>query len=100
MLAQNHNDLLLSERVTLHCPSLQQGRTLILRGGKTQWQVTQPKRSANLYELRRAGKIPFTLMRLFRYVSVPYRFGGACWCKGNKHVLWSPLKPVRKRRET
>jgi hypothetical protein len=24
--------------------SLQQGRTLILRGGKTQWQVTVPQR--------------------------------------------------------
>jgi hypothetical protein len=40
VLAQNRNDLLLSKPDTLHRPSLQQGRTLILRGGKTQWQVT------------------------------------------------------------
>src|SRR6266702_8165582 len=40
VLAQNPNDLLFREPATLHRPSLQQGRTLILRGGKTQWQVT------------------------------------------------------------
>jgi hypothetical protein len=34
VLAQNRNDLLFSELDTLHRPSLQQGRTLILRGGK------------------------------------------------------------------
>src|SRR5205823_14469713 len=39
VLAQNRNDLLFREPATLHRPSLQQGRTLILRGGKTQWQV-------------------------------------------------------------
>ena len=39
VLAQNPNDLLFREPATLHRPSLQQGRTLILRGGKTQWQV-------------------------------------------------------------
>src|SRR5262249_47762904 len=37
--AQNRNDLLFRKPATLHRPSLQQGRTLILRGGKTQWQV-------------------------------------------------------------
>jgi len=40
VLAQNPNDLLFREPATLHRPSLQQGRTLILRGGKIQWQVT------------------------------------------------------------
>jgi hypothetical protein len=39
VLAQNRNDVLFREPATLHRPSLQQGRTLILRGGKTQWQV-------------------------------------------------------------
>ncbi len=40
VLAQNPNDLLFREPATLHRPSLQQGRTLILRGGKIQWQVS------------------------------------------------------------
>src|SRR5262249_22378679 len=39
VLAQNRNDLLFRKPATLHRPSLQQGRTLILRRGKTQWQV-------------------------------------------------------------
>ena len=40
VLAQDRNDLLFREPATLHRPSLRQGRTLILHGGKTQWQVT------------------------------------------------------------
>jgi hypothetical protein len=40
VLAQNRNDLFFREPDPLHRPSLQQGRTLILRGGKTQWQVS------------------------------------------------------------
>jgi hypothetical protein len=43
MLAQHRDDLLFREPDTLHRRSLQQGRTLILRGGKTQWQVTTLK---------------------------------------------------------
>jgi hypothetical protein len=37
--AQNRNDLIFREPAALHRPSLQQGRTLILHGGKTPWQV-------------------------------------------------------------
>src|SRR5215813_11945816 len=44
VLAQNRNDLLFREPATLHRPSLQHGRTLILRGGKTQWQVNVGQR--------------------------------------------------------
>jgi hypothetical protein len=44
VFAQNCNDLLFSEPDTLHPPSLQQGRTLILHGGKTQWQVSAYQR--------------------------------------------------------
>jgi hypothetical protein len=39
MLAQYRDDLLLREPASLHRPSLQQGRILTLRGGKSQWQV-------------------------------------------------------------
>src|SRR4029077_3843932 len=39
VLPQNRNNLLFREPATLHRPSLQQGRTLILRAGKTQRQV-------------------------------------------------------------
>jgi hypothetical protein len=35
LLAQNRDDLFFREPATLHRPSLRQGRTLILRGGKT-----------------------------------------------------------------
>ena len=45
MLAQNRNDLLFREPATLHRPSLQPGRTLIPRGGKTQWQVTSDRKA-------------------------------------------------------
>ena len=44
MLAQNRDDLFFREPATLHRPSLRQGRTLILRGGKTQWQVIENTR--------------------------------------------------------
>ena len=40
MLAQNRDDLLFREPDPLHRPSLQWGRTLNRRGGKTQWQVS------------------------------------------------------------
>ena len=42
MLAQYRDDLFFREPDPLHRPSLQWGRTLNRRGGKTQWQVTPP----------------------------------------------------------
>ena len=39
---------LFREPATLHRPSLRQGRTLILRGGNTQWQVSRSQRAQHL----------------------------------------------------
>jgi len=49
VLPQHPDDLLFREPCSLHLSVLQEGRTLNSPGGKSQWQVTRHKISADLY---------------------------------------------------